>query len=106
VVGGVVGVGKGDRVIGDVVFAILKPRITALVSEKPWPLPVPVIDTLGVRAISSLKSAAALALSMKSRLIAACGWVVVSEAVSGAASAVCDPVTMMSEVVSDWRSLA
>jgi hypothetical protein len=83
VVGGVVGVGKGDAVIGDVIFAILKPRITALVSLKPWPLPVPLIETPGVRAINSLKSEAALALSMNSRLIAAWGWVVVSEAVSG-----------------------
>jgi hypothetical protein len=32
-------------------------------------LPVPLIETLGVRAISSLKSEAALALSMNSRLI-------------------------------------
>jgi hypothetical protein len=69
-------------------------------------LPVPVIETLGVRAISSLKSEAALALSMKSRLIADCGWVVVSEVEIGAACAVCEPSTMMSEEVSACLSLA
>ena len=69
-------------------------------------MPAPEIDTPGVNAISSFTSAVAALFSMKSRLTADCGCVVVSEAVSGAAWAVRDPVTMMSDVVSDCLSLA
>jgi hypothetical protein len=58
-----------------------------LVSLKPAPLLLPLIETLGVIAISWLKSAVGeTVLSMYSRPTAACGCVVVSDAVICAAS--------------------